>query len=132
MMIYEKITSDVLIKVEPSYLEEQSSPEDSHFVWAYRVTIENKSDKTIQLRSRYWRITDDQGHTQEVEGDGVVGEQPVLDPGQSYEYTSGAPLPTPSGFMSGNYLMEGMDGSKFKVDIPAFSLDSPYQRSALH
>ena len=131
-MMYEKITSDVVVKVEPVYLDDQSSPEDSHYVWAYRVTIENKSAETIQLRSRYWRITDANGSTQEVAGEGVVGDQPVLNPGESYEYTSGAPLPTPTGFMVGNYIMARPDGRHFTVDIPAFSLDSPHQNSVRH
>src|SRR5690606_33720899 len=104
-----------------------------HYVWAYRVVIENQGPDAIRLRSRYWRITDANGTTQEVSGEGVVGEQPVLKSGEIYEYTSGAPLATPSGFMSGAYTMEGLSsGKRFTVDVPAFSLDSPYQPKAIH
>lgn len=130
--MYEKITDSVVVKVRPTYLEEQSSPENNHYVWAYHVTIENQRRETIRLRARYWRITDARGSTQEVAGEGVVGEQPFLDPGGTYEYTSGAPLTTPTGFMSGAYTMEDAAGKRFRVDIPAFSLDSPHQPKAVH
>jgi ApaG protein len=92
------------------------------------VRIENKGEEAVQLRNRYWRITDALGRVQEVRGAGVVGEQPLLRPGQSFEYTSGTPLPTPSGIMTGSYEMEGSNGEKFSVAIPAFSLDSPHQQ----
>ncbi len=114
------------------YLEDQSSPEEGRFFWAYRVVIENQTAEVIRLLSRYWRITDSTGITQEVAGEGVVGNQPVLNPGESYEYMSGAPLPTPGGFMVGNYTMEKPGGKNFTVDIPPFSLDSPHQKSAIH
>jgi ApaG protein len=130
--VYEKTTANVLIRVEPSYLDDQSSPADNVYVWAYRIVIENKGQETVCLRSRYWRITDARGGVQEVAGEGVVGEQPVLAPGEKFMYTSGAPLKTPSGFMTGNYIMEGKDGRRFTVDIPVFSLDSPYQTRAIH
>jgi ApaG protein len=102
-------------------------------VWAYHVRIENNGGRTVQLRNRHWRITDSQGRTQEVRGAGVVGEQPVLRPGDSFEYTSGTPLPTPSGIMTGSYQMEASDtGEQFDVKIPSFSLDSPHQQVKLN
>lgn len=126
-MQYEKITRGIAVRVQPFYLEDQSTPEEGHYVWAYRVRIENKGDETVQLRTRYWRITDARGRIQEVRGSGVVGEQPVLKPGEMFEYTSGCPLPTSSGFMVGSYQMESADGETFDIAIPAFSLDSPDQ-----
>lgn len=126
-MQYEKITRGIAVRVQPFYLEDQSTPEESHYVWAYRVRIENKGDETVQLRTRYWRITDARGRIQEVRGPGVVGEQPVLKPGEMFEYTSGCPLPTSSGFMVGSYQMESAAGETFDIAIPAFSLDSPDQ-----
>jgi len=129
---YEKTTSDVTVKVEPQYLDDQSTPSESHFVWAYRVVIENKGAESVQLRARYWRITDANGLTQEVQGEGVVGSQPVILPGDSYEYSSGTPLPTPTGFMVGTYTMQKPGGEVITVDIPAFSLDSPYQSAIRH
>ena len=125
--MYQETTNAISVTVKPVYLEDQSSPEDDHFVWAYWVKIENQGGDTVQLRNRYWRISDSQGQVQEVRGAGVVGEQPVLKPGESFEYTSGTPLSTPSGIMLGTYQMEGNDGAKFDVAIPAFSLDSPYE-----
>ena len=125
--MYQETTNAISVTVKPVYLEDQSSPEDNHFVWAYWVKIENQGGDTVQLRNRYWRITDSQGQVQEVRGAGVVGEQPVLKPGESFEYTSGTPLSTPSGIMLGTYQMEGNDGATFDVTIPAFSLDSPYE-----
>jgi ApaG protein len=125
--MYSQTTRSITVTVKPFYLEDQSSPGDSHYVWAYHVRIENGSGETVQLRNRYWRITDSLGRIQEVRGAGVVGEQPVLKPGDSFEYTSGTPLPTPSGFMVGTYQMESGTGERFEVAVPAFSLDSPHQ-----
>jgi len=125
--MYSATTQSITVTVEPTYLEERSSPSDNHYVWAYKVRIENKGGETVQLRRRHWRITDAIGRVQEVRGPGVVGEQPVLHPGQSFEYTSGTPLNTPSGIMVGTYDMETRDGRSFAVEIPAFSLDSPHQ-----
>jgi ApaG protein len=125
--MYSKKTHDISVTVQPVYLDEQSSPEESYFVWAYNVKIENSGAETVQLRSRYWKITDARGRVQEVRGPGVVGEQPVLGPGDSFEYTSGTPLPTPSGFMVGTYQMVTEAGEQFDVAIPAFSLDSPHE-----
>lgn len=130
--MYSATTRLIKVTVEPHFLEDQSSPPDDHFVWAYRVRIENQSDETVQLRRRHWRITDGMGRVQEVRGPGVVGEQPVLAPGQSFEYTSGTPLSTPSGIMVGTYQMETGSGEHFDVDIPAFSLDSPHQSVRLN
>lgn len=131
-MPYQTATRDIIVSVEPIYLEEQSTPRDGHFVWAYHVRIENGGHETVQLLNRYWRITDSRGRVQEVRGAGVVGEQPVLRPGESYEYTSGTPLPTPSGIMLGTYEMETDNGERFNVTIPAFSLDSPHQERRIN
>jgi ApaG protein len=125
--MYSHTSQDIRITVEPYYLDDQSSPSDDHYVWAYHVKIENIGEATVQLINRYWRITDANGQIQEVRGSGVVGEQPVLDPGESFEYTSGTPLGTPSGIMVGTYEMETQNGERFDVEIPAFSLDSPHQ-----
>jgi ApaG protein len=125
--MYNQITHDISVTVQPVYLDDQSSPEESYYVWAYNVKIENSGQETVQLRSRYWRITDARGRVQEVRGPGVVGEQPVLGPGDSFEYTSASPLPTPSGFMVGTYQMVSKSGEQFDVAIPAFSLDSPHE-----
>ena len=132
MSDYTKTTHDISVTVEPFYLEEQSEPSDNHYLWAYRVTIANQGGATVQLLNRYWKITDAEGRMQEVRGPGVVGEQPVLTPGESFEYTSGCPLPTPSGFMVGTYEMSDEQGRTFEIDIPAFSLDSPYSRPVIH
>jgi ApaG protein len=123
---YEAITRGIRIRVEPRYMEEQSSPEDSHFVWSYTVEISNDGTETVQLRSRIWRITDALGRTEEVRGPGVVGQTPVIAPGKSFHYTSGCPLKTPQGIMVGSYQMTDEAGELFDVAIPAFSLDSPY------
>jgi ApaG protein len=123
--MYSETTRGIKVTVEPVYLDEQSSPNDGHFVWAYHVRIENGSKATVQLRARHWRITDAQGRRKDVKGPGVVGEQPVLKPGEAFEYSSGTPLPTPSGFMVGSYQMETEAGETFDIAIPAFSLDQP-------
>lgn len=125
--MYTQTTRGITVTVQPIFLEDQSSPADGHYVWAYRVRIENNGNETVQLLRRHWKITDALGRMQEVQGAGVVGEQPVLEPGESFEYTSGTPLPTPSGIMMGTYQMETDDGEVFDVAIPAFSLDSPHE-----
>ena len=130
--MYRAVTRDIEVRVEPFYLEDRSAPEDSRYLWAYKVVIENHGAHTVQLYSRYWHITDAMGRVQEVRGEGVVGEQPTLNPGDSYEYTSGAPLTTPSGMMVGSYQMVGENGERFDVAIPAFSLDSPHERRSLN
>ena len=104
---------------KPQYLPDQSDPAKSQYVWAYQVRIENKGDVAVQLRSRHWKITDGIGRLQEVKGPGVVGEQPVLKPGEIFEYTSGTPLSTPSGIMVGTYQMESEAGENFDIEIPA-------------
>ncbi len=125
--MYSETTRDIQVTVTPIYLDGQSSPSDDHYVWAYQVRIENTGQETVRLRTRHWRITDATGHTQEVRGPGVVGEQPLLGPGEHFEYTSGCPLSTPSGLMVGSYSMEDGEGALFDVAIPAFSLDSPHE-----
>jgi ApaG protein len=130
--MYSKTTNHIKITVEPSFLDEHSTPEDDHYVFSYHITIENTGHEEVQLHSRYWSITDSNGKTKEVQGEGVIGEQPMLGPGDSYEYVSGAPLNAPSGIMVGSYQMKKKDGNMFIVDIPAFSLDSPYHNSVLN
>jgi len=125
--MYSHTTQDIRITVQPYYLDDQSSPSEEHYVWAYHVKIENVGERTVQLLKRHWQITDAMGRIQEVRGSGVVGEQPVLEPGESFEYTSGTPLAAPSGMMVGTYEMEADSGERFDVDIPPFSLDSPHQ-----
>ena len=132
MKTYEAVTRGIRVRVEPAFLEDQSVPEDGQYFWAYTIQIENLGTETVQLKTRYWRITDSTGQIQEVRGAGVVGEQPLLRPGDSFEYTSGAPLPTPSGFMGGFYQMQSAGGELFNVEIPTFSLDSPHQDYSLH
>jgi ApaG protein len=123
--MYSETTRSITITVRPIYLEEHSSPADDHYVWAYHVRIENGGDDTVRLRNRHWKIIDSLGRLQEVRGPGVVGEQPVLAPGASFEYTSSCPLPTSSGFMVGAYEMQTESGESFLARVPAFSLDSP-------
>ena len=105
-----------------------SDPEEKRFIWAYHIKIENFGDDTVKLVSRSWTISDSMGRVQEVQGAGVVGENPILKPGTSFEYTSGTPLNTPSGFMMGTYKMKKNNGSTFNAHIPAFSLDSPHEK----
>ncbi|WP_135075280.1 Co2+/Mg2+ efflux protein ApaG [Terasakiella sp. SH-1] len=126
-MKFEETTRMVTVAVEPIFLEDESDPEKSTFVWAYHIEIKNDGYESIQLISRYWKITDGLGRTQEVRGEGVVGEQPLLEPGGSYEYTSGVPLQTPSGFMGGSYEMISSAGERLHVTIPTFLLDSPFE-----
>jgi ApaG protein len=123
--MYSAVTRDIEVQVEPFYLAERSDPDENRYVWAYRVTIDNQSREFVQLLSRYWHITDGAGRVEEVRGTGVVGEQPSLKPGDSYQYTSGCPLSTPSGIMVGRYTMRNGRGELFDVAIPAFSLDLP-------
>ncbi len=125
-MTYEATTRGIRVRVSPSFLDKDSSPSEDYYFWAYEVEILNSGDTTVQLISRHWKITDSEGRTQEVRGPGVVGEQPMLPPGETFRYTSGAPLRTPSGIMLGSYQMTGEGGEAFDVEIPAFSLDSPY------
>jgi ApaG protein len=124
---YTANTRGIAVSVEPTYLETRSSPNSSQYFWAYRVVIENQGPETVQLLSRHWMITNARGELTEVKGPGVVGEQPILKPGESFEYTSGAPLNTPSGMMGGAYQMESESGERFDIEIPTFSLDCPNQ-----
>ena len=130
--MYSATTKAIRVSVKPIFLDDQSTPSEDHYVWAYQVTIENTGSHTVQLINRHWQITDAQGRMQEVKGEGVVGEQPRLGPGQLFEYTSGTPLTTPSGLMMGSYEMEDERGQRFDIDIPPFSLDSPYQARQLN
>jgi ApaG protein len=130
--MYRAVTHHIEVVVEPIYLEEQSDPAQDRYVWAYRVTIANHSEAGVQLLSRHWRITDGNGRVEEVRGPGVVGEQPRLNPGDSYQYMSGCPLPTPSGIMVGSYTMRTSAGEMFEIDIPAFSLDLPGERRTVN
>ena len=130
--MYSETTRSIRVTVEPTYLEDQSEPDRNHYVWAYRVNIRNEGAETVKLLNRHWRITDSHGRLQEVLGAGVVGEQPTLKPGGTFEYTSGTPLPTPSGIMMGSYEMESATGERFAVKIPAFSLDSPHEARRLN
>ncbi|MCL7997751.1 Co2+/Mg2+ efflux protein ApaG [Brucella pseudogrignonensis] len=130
--MYRAVTRDIEVTAEPFYLEDQSEPDENRYVWGYRITIANNSSQSVQLRSRYWQITDGNGRIEEVRGAGVIGEQPTLNPGDSYQYSSGCPLSTTSGVMVGRYQMQSPDGNSFDVDIPAFSLDIPETRRTLN
>lgn len=129
---YSQVSDSILVTAVPSYLADQSDSDERHFVWAYTIRIENKGKRKVQLVSRHWRITNAYGHVQEVNGPGVVGEQPELDPGESFEYTSGTHLNTPSGFMGGSYEMKDTEGNRFLVTVPTFALDIPQQNRVLH
>jgi ApaG protein len=130
--MYEATTHGIRVKVEPQFLEHESDARAGRYFWAYTIEITNESACTVQLRTRYWQITDAAGRVEEVRGAGVVGETPVLEPGQSFKYTSGCPLTEPSGVMVGRYGMVDGDGQQFEVDVPAFSLDSPGIRPVLN
>ena len=129
---YQAVTRQIEVKVVPRFLPERSSPENGYFFWAYTITLTNHGGDTVQLKTRHWRITDAQGRLQEVNGPGVVGEEPVLKPTESFEYTSGVPLPTPSGFMAGSYGMVTQAGEHFDIEIPAFSLDSSHAERTIN
>lgn len=125
--MFTKTTHNIKITATPQFLAEHSEPADGHYVWAYTIELENYGNEPVQLLNRHWKITDAQGLTQEVRGAGVIGEQPVLKPGEAFQYTSGTALNTASGIMLGEYEMVGPGGEHFEVEVPAFSLDSPYQ-----
>jgi ApaG protein len=131
-MSYRAETNGIIVTVEPRYLSDQSDPSTNRYIWAYTVTIANESDVTVQLTGRTWNITDARGHVQNISGPGVIGEQPILKPGDSFMYTSGAPLPTSSGFMTGTYDMKTEQGDVFLAAIPVFSLDSPLAARVLN
>ncbi len=131
--MYEQETAGVVVRVAPQYLADESAPERRRFVWSYTIEIENRSGDTVQLLSRFWRITDENGITQEVRGKGVIGQQPVIEPGQLFKYTSAAPLAAPSGVMFGAYSMQRLDnGEAFDIDVPIFALESPHQSKRLN
>jgi ApaG protein len=118
-------TRGITVRVSASYLPEQSNPGGARWFWAYHIRVENDGVMAVQLMTRHWIISDGRGDKHEVEGDGVVGEQPVIVPGASYDYVSGCPLPTPSGSMVGSFGMVGEDGSTFDVAVPRFDLLTP-------
>ena len=124
--MFTKTTRDIKITAVPHFLPEHSEPDENHYVWAYTIQLENYGEEPVQLLNRHWKITDAQGLTQEVRGAGVIGEQPVLKPGEVFRYTSGTALGTASGVMLGEYEMVNPSGEHFEVEVPAFSLDSPY------
>ncbi|MGE0700146.1 MAG: Co2+/Mg2+ efflux protein ApaG [Hyphomicrobiaceae bacterium] len=130
--MYEAVTSAIRVRVTPRFLDEQSTPDESRYFWAYTVVIVNEGTETVQLKTRRWLITDANGRQETVRGPGVVGKTPTLAPGQRFEYTSGCPLTTPSGIMSGSYQMQRADGRMIDVAIPSFSLDSPYARRSIN
>jgi ApaG protein len=121
--MYRARTRSIEVTVDPSYVEAESG--NGRYFWSYTISITNGGNQVVQLRSRHWRITDGNGRTEEVKGAGVVGKQPVLKPGESFSYTSGCPLSTPSGIMVGTYQVETDGGERFNIAIPAFSLDLP-------
>jgi ApaG protein len=125
-------THGIEVSVASFFLRDQSMPEAHRYVWAYRIRIANQSNRQVQLLTRNWIITDGAGRVETVRGPGVVGEQPVLEPGESFEYTSGCPLSTPTGMMVGSYQMTDENGEMFDIDIPAFSLDSPFASQTLN
>lgn len=130
--MYSAVTSGIKVTVVPAYLPDQSDPSESRYVWSYEIEIANLGAATVQLVSRHWIITDAHGQREEVRGPGVVGEQPILRTGEAFRYMSGCPLTTPSGIMEGTYRMVDEDGRAFDVEIPAFSLDSPFSRKVLN
>ncbi|MFN3671163.1 MAG: Co2+/Mg2+ efflux protein ApaG [Bosea sp. (in: a-proteobacteria)] len=130
--MYQAETHGVRVTAVPKFMESESSPEQNRYFWGYSIEIVNLSLQTIQLMSRHWFITDGRGEVHEVRGEGVVGQQPVIRPGESFSYTSGCPLMTPDGSMSGFYAMLGEDGVIFDVAVPLFPLDSPYVKKVLH
>ena len=130
--MYTATTRNITVRVQPQFLAEQSDPVSDQYVWLYTINIENGGTEAVQLLNRHWIITNAAGHVEEVQGPGVIGEQPVLQPGDSFQYTSGCPLRTPSGMMGGTYEMIGPGDERFDIDIPAFSLDSPHQARQLN
>jgi ApaG protein len=130
--MYEQTTRNITVFVEPQFLENQSKPDEGKFVWSYTIVVRNAGPETVKLLTRHWIITDGIGRKQEVRGDGVIGEQPVLQPNTQFQYTSGCPLNTPSGVMEGSYGMINGNGEHFEIAIPAFSLDSPHDKHSVN
>ena len=130
---YSATTRGVVVSVQTAFLPEHSDPDAGAWVWAYQVRIENQGPEDVQLLRRTWRITDARGRTEVVEGPGVVGEQPKLAAGEAFEYTSGTPLSTASGFMAGTYhMVVSATGEAFDAAVPTFSLDSPSEARSVH
>ena len=130
--MYRAVTHDIEITAEPEFLADESDPKHKRWFWSYTITITNHGRSSVQLINRYWQITDGNGRLHEVRGTGVVGEQPVIKPGETYRYTSGCPLDTPQGIMAGHYQMQCSTGEMMTVEIPAFSLDSQMTDRVLH
>ncbi len=130
--MYESVTRGIRVRVSPEFKSEQSTPEENYYFWTYTVEITNEGSETMHLRSRVWQITDTRGHREEVRGPGVIGQTPQIAAGESFRYTSGCPLRTPSGIMSGSYQMADQSGKLFDIAIPAFSLDSPFGQRRLN
>lgn len=130
--MYSETTLGIEIIVVPQFMADRSEPDSGRWFWGYTIKIRNNSARTVRLMHRHWRITDGNGRLEEVKGPGVVGEQPIIPPGESFSYTSGCPLPTPSGIMAGSYRFVDEAGEGFDVAIPAFSLDSPQARRVLN
>jgi len=130
--MYRAVTRQIEVTVNPNFMPDRSSAENSLYFWSYTIVITNTGDETVQLRTRHWIITDALGRQQEVRGEGVVEQQPVLAPGERFEYTSGVPLTTASGFMTGHYQMVSESGEQFEIDVPTFSLDSPHHKRVLN
>ena len=130
--MYRAVTRQIEVTVEPNFMPERSSVDRREYFWSYTIVITNTGEETVQLQTRHWIITDATGQTKEVRGAGVIGEQPVLAPGERFEYTSGVPLPTASGIMTGSYQMVSASGEQFEIDVPTFSLDSPDGKRVLN
>jgi ApaG protein len=130
--MYRAVTRNIEVVVTPRFVADRSSADNNYFFWAYTIAITNHGADTVQLKTRHWHITDATGRRQEVRGAGVVGEEPVLKAGESFEYTSGVPLQTPSGFMFGTYGMVTSGGEHFDIEIPAFSLDASEDKRTLN
>lgn len=135
--MYSKVTHAIEVTVEPSFLRDQSSLRNGHYVWSYTITIRNLGSSRVKLTHRHWKIIDANGKVEQVDGEGVVGVQPILNAGESFEYSSGTHLTSASGMMLGNYdfcylSSDGKQQQQFSVEIPAFSLDTPNQNVALN
>src|ERR1700680_3255168 len=130
--MYRAITRQIEVTVEPNFLPERSSVENSQYFWSYTIVISNSGRETVQLKTRHWIITDASGRKQEVSGEGVIGKQPVLAPGERFEYTSYVPLPTASGFMTGRYQMVSESGERFGMEVRTLSVDSPDNQRTLN
>jgi ApaG protein len=125
--VYEQETRNIVVRADPHFLEAESEPAEGRYVWGYTIEIENRGPALVQLLRRHWRITDGRGVSQDVRGDGVIGKQPVIEPGEAFRYTSACPLSAPSGWMVGAYSMVEVEtGEPFDIAVPAFALDSPY------